>query len=325
MRYWWVNQNQTFKHEIKGKYLWSPKHRADGGFNHFYDTMRVVAPGDLVLSFQKTFIRAVGIVRSCCYESPKPHEFGEAGLNWSKIGWKVDVSWSILDTQVRPKDHIPQLRPLLPAKYSPLRTTGDGLQSVYLAEIPNSLMQALANLIGYEVLVLMQGVPAVLPQEIRETDIGLLKLRWEHRLLGQIRQDNQIPYTEKEALVKSRRGQGEYRRRVLSVEKACRITHVENPNHLIASHCKPWRHCSNEERLDGENGLMLTPSVDHLFDRGFISFEDSGRLLISPVADRESLQRMGIEVHQAVNVGNFSQNQRNYLDFHRNDIFLESR
>jgi len=77
--------------------------------------------------------------------------------------------------------------------------------------------------------------------------------------------------------------------------------------------------------LDGENGLMLTPSIDHLFDRGFISFEDSGRLLVSPVADQTSLAKMAIEINETVNVGVFSSGQREYLDFHRNDIFLESR
>jgi hypothetical protein len=55
---------------------------------------------------------------------------------------------------------------------------------------------------------------------------------------------------------------------------------VENPVHLVASHCKPWRDSTNEERLNGENGLLLTPSIDHLFDRGFIGFENSGALII---------------------------------------------
>src|ERR1700761_2013362 len=52
-----------------------------------------------------------------------------------------------------------------------------------------------------------------------------------------------------------------------------------------------------------KNGLLLTPSIDHLFDRGFIGFEDNGRLIISPVAHRPSLQRMGIDATKAVNVG----------------------
>jgi hypothetical protein len=66
--------------------------------------------------------------------------------------------------------------------------------------------------------------------------------------------------------------------------------------HLRASHCKPWRDSDDSERLDGENGLLLTPSIDHLFDRGFISFENNGRLLVSPVAHQPSLEKMGVPV-----------------------------
>jgi len=154
---------------------------------------------------------------------------------------------------------------------------------------------------------------------------GSVSAKWRSIWPGKGEPEPAIPRTEKTALVKSRRGQGLYRQRVKAIERACRITHVDNPDHLIASHCKPWRHCSNEERLDGENGLRLTPSIDHLFDRGFISFEDSGRLLVSPVADQTSLAKMAIEINETVNVGVFSSGQREYLDFHRNDIFLESR
>src|SRR5215470_14266619 len=51
MRYWWVNQNQTYRHEIQGGYLWSPKRNANGARNPFYESMREVAPGDLIFSF----------------------------------------------------------------------------------------------------------------------------------------------------------------------------------------------------------------------------------------------------------------------------------
>jgi hypothetical protein len=110
----------------------------------------------------------------------------------------------------------------------------------------------------------------------------------------------------------------------MAIETRCRVTLVENPLHLIASHCKPWRDATNEERLDGENGLLLTPSIDHLFDRGFISFEDSGEVVISPVAHRPSLQRMGVPNDQRINVGNFTDGQRKYLDFHRNAVLLRA-
>jgi putative restriction endonuclease len=132
MRYWWVNQNQTYRHEVMGGYLWSPKRNANGARNPFYESMREVAPGDLIFSFMDTRIYAVGIALSYCWESPKPLEFGNSGQNWEDIGWRVKVQFTGLSNKVRPKDHIDVLRPLLPDKYSPLQPNGNGLQSVYL-------------------------------------------------------------------------------------------------------------------------------------------------------------------------------------------------
>lgn len=110
----------------------------------------------------------------------------------------------------------------------------------------------------------------------------------------------------------------------MEIERRCRITTVENPAHLVASHCKPWRDSSNDERLDGKNGLLLTPSIDHLFGRGFIGFEDSGDLIVSPVAHKPSLRRMGVETQRVVNVGGFTEGQRRFLDFHRNAVLLRA-
>ena len=114
MRYWWVNQNQTFRQEIGGGYLWSPKRNANGARNPFYESMREVSPGDLIFSFVDTRIVAIGTAQSYCYESPKPAEFGEAGLNWEAIGWRIRVNFTRLIHQVRPKDHMQVLGALLP-------------------------------------------------------------------------------------------------------------------------------------------------------------------------------------------------------------------
>lgn len=139
-----------------------------------------------------------------------------------------------------------------------------------------------------------------------------------------IRQTETISDTERLALISSRIGQGLFKQRVMQIEKNCRITKVENAAHLIASHCKPWRDSTDYERLNGENGLLLTPSIDHLFDRGFIGFENNGRLIISPVAHRLSLVRMGIETESEINVGTFSSGQREFLEFHRDSVLLKA-
>ena len=316
MRFWWVNQNQTYRHEIDGGYLWSPKKNKNQARNQFYENMREVAPGDLIFSFKDTLILAIGIAESYCSECPKPLEFGSAGAYWENIGWKVRVRFCQLTNKIRPKDYIEQLRPFLPSKYSPLQANGNGLQSVYLASVNEDLAAALIQLIGQEASPLLQAAQSVEPLVADDLEF------WEGQIEKTITQNTTIPETERIALVRSRIGQGLFKDRVKKIETRCRITQVDNPAHLIASHCKPWRDANNEERLNGENGLLLTPSIDHLFDRGFIGFENNGELIISPVAHRPSLQRMGVETDKAINVGTFTQGQREFLEFHRESVLL---
>jgi putative restriction endonuclease len=140
-----------------------------------------------------------------------------------------------------------------------------------------------------------------------------------------IEADPVLDTTEKESLVLARRGQGLFRTRVQRIETRCRVTGVDRPEQLRASHCKPWRDASNVERLDGENGLLLTPSIDHLFDRGFISFRKDGRLLVAPVAHKASLARMGVPIDRDFDVGGFSVGQSGFLEYHRDKVFLKSQ
>ena len=208
MRYWWVNQNQTFRQEIEGGYRWSPKRNRNGHRNPFYEFMREVAPGDVVFSFCDTRIAAIGIVSGYCRESPKPEEFGTAGTNWSQIGWRVGVRWQRLANAIRPKDHIAQLRAELATRYARLTPEGNGLQSVYLTRVGAGLASALFGLIGNEVA--------------RVSDVGYETSRierdspaperdieeWERRVEDAIVTDEAIRETERRALVQARRGQG---------------------------------------------------------------------------------------------------------------------
>ena len=299
-----MNQNQTYRHEITGGYLWSPKRNANGARNPFYESMREVAPGDLIFSFMDTRILAVGIAQSYCWESPKPLEFGKSGENWEGIGWRVKVHFTELANKVRPKDHIDILRPLLPDKYSPLQPNGNGLQSVYLTDVPTTLAELLIGLIGQEVAPIAMSAAKVTPVSIDDLD------SWERKIEQGVANDPSIPDTNRLAIIRARKGQGLFKERVGKIESKCRITGV-------ASHCKPWCDSTNEERLNGENGLLLTPSIDHLFDRGFIGFENNGSLVISPVAHRPSLQKMGIETTKVC--GEKKQYILNVVSVHRRE------
>lgn len=322
MRYWWVNQNQTYRHEVAGGYLWSPKLKANGQLNPFYEFMREVSPGDLVFSFCDAAIPAIGIALSNAHEAPKPLEFGQVGAYWETIGWRVDVRFTEVRHPIRPADHMARLSPYLPGRYSPLRSNGAGQQSIYLTELPELLAIQLIDLIGTEARAIAQTWNVA-----ESLDAIALngQTQWEEHQVEEIKRNDQIGETDKRAIVLARRGQGLFRARVARIEARCRVTGATNPEYLRASHTKPWRDASNEERLDGENGLLLTPDVDLLFDRGFISFENNGDVLISPVADLSSIARMGIASEMLRNVGPFSEGQRQYMQFHRDSVFLQAK
>lgn len=75
---------------------------------------------------------------------------------------------------------------------------------------------------------------------------------------------------QSEQLILARRGKGVYRFRVEQVEFQCRLTEVTNKEYLAARHIKPWRNCTNEEKLDGNNGFLMCPHIGYLFDKGLI-------------------------------------------------------
>lgn len=321
MRYWWVNQNQTGAQEWAGGYMWSPKRNQRGRRNPFYEFMREVVPGDLILAFAQTRIPKVGVAQSFAYSCPKPTEFGTAGPNWDNVGWKVDVRWIDLGRKIRPADHMDVLSPLLPGKYAPLQADGRGLQSVYLTHVPDPLMRAIAALVGDQLQTLMRMNRLVDP-EYDATGNDLFE--WEEHLRREVEDASELEATEKTQIILARRGQGTFKQNVARVEHRCRVTEVDRMEYLRASHIKPWRDASNAERLDGENGLLLTPSIDHLFDRGFISFDARGCLILSPAAHELSLERMGMQRDGLLAARPFTSGQRRFLEHHRESVLLRA-
>jgi putative restriction endonuclease len=189
-----------------------------------------------------------------------------------------------------------------------LQESGDGLQSVYLAEVPPPLADALIGLIGqaywdaYSTIAVLQTLP-------ESTDFEAAAAV-DATLTGP---------TFREQIVRARRGQGVFRANVLLREDSCRVTRVNEPRHLKASHIKPWRDGTDAERLDGANGLLLSPHIDHLFDEGYITFSSSQELVIVPEVRDKLLDAWGIDA--GVRVGEFTREQNAYLDYHRANVF----
>jgi hypothetical protein len=327
-QFWWVNHKQTARQEIDGQYLWSPKTTSHGARSQFYDNMRRANPGDLVLSYANGVVRYVGRVAEFAFTAPKPTEFGSTGAYWHNEGWLLPVFWTELDPPVRPKAMIDVLGPLLPKKYSPIRPhTGDGNQGVYLAEIAKPAFDAVVtdSAINYQLLA-RGGANSLTFQAVKET----LDDHEQKKIIA----DTGLDKTTKEAVIQARRGQGRFRANVEAIEKACRLTKVTNPSLLIASHIRPWRSCETAaQRLDGMNGLLLTPDADLLFDRGFITFRDQGEVQVSPRFDSEDLRRLGLgelslprlgfsEAPIAWRTEAFAPAQCDYLAYHRSYVYI---
>jgi putative restriction endonuclease len=323
MKYWWVNHKQTFRQEFGGKYVWCPKLKSNGRVNHFYETMREVQPGDLVYSYANAAVQGFGFATTHCYSCPKPDDFGKVGDAWDLKGWRVDVNFQKFDSPLRTADHSPAIAALLPSKYSPIKADGFGNQGAYFAQISEALALLIAGLADPFLKQALSSMSSGASEALIEVALPAIQ-DWEDQQQHQIEETVAIPETTRQALVQARIGQGKFKQQVSLLERACRITKVDNPTHLIASHIKPWRESDNEERLSGANGLLLTPSIDHLFDRGFISFEDNGELITSPISDAISLNRMGVDTNHVINVGNFNIDQKYFLDYHRREILLKS-
>ena len=291
--------------------------------------MRQAAPGDLVLSYADQLIRYVGRVTEFAFTAPKPAEFDATGANWHNEGWLLPVFWTPLDPPVRPKNLLAILGPLLPTKYSPIRpSSGDGNQAVYLASISIEVFETVTAPAAFDYQSLARGGANSLTFQV-VTEI------LDDAAERVIQADLQLDDTVKKSVIQARRGQGKFRSNVERIEKACRLTGVTNPTLLIASHIKPWRTCTTaQERLDGMNGLLLTPDADLLFDRGFISFEDDGDVLVSRRIDREDLRRLGFqdlawekygfaEAPMRWNASTFVTPQQQYLAYHRSEVYVD--
>lgn len=128
-----------------------------------------------------------------------------------------------------------------------------------------------------------------------------------------------LPIVEKHQLIVARRGQGIFRSGLETIEKACRLTGVNDKRFLIASHIKPWRDSDNREKLDKNNGLLLSPHADKLFDNGWISIDKKSKLMCTTTEIENLMQKWGLDLRR--NVGVFNKRQLEYLDYHREVVF----
>lgn len=124
---------------------------------------------------------------------------------------------------------------------------------------------------------------------------------------------NKPNLTERTGLVKSRVGQGWYRKQLLQKwENKCAVTNCNLNEILIASHIVPWSESNDTERLDIGNGILLSPNLDALFDQHMISFNDNGSILIN---DNVPIDLLGLR--QSMKLRFVTEDMKKYLKMHR--------
>ena len=128
-----------------------------------------------------------------------------------------------------------------------------------------------------------------------------------------------VAIEEKEAKIKYRKRQAEYRQKLLEQMPFCPFTNVTDDRILVACHIKPFKNCeTDDERYDCKNGITMTPTYHALFDIGFISFTDDGRLLVSPFLSNINKTKLNLKENTVYRLQTGS---ARYLKYHRENIF----
>lgn len=267
--------------------------------------MTMLETGDIVFSHFDGALRYVGVVVSDAVADRKP-DFGFAGQAWGDAGWSVEMRYVELPVVVRPKDHLDFYNQVAPNKYAPMTASGRVNQQ-YLFSLPAELGEYYLRQGGltFDLVALVKRDDPSVEHVLAEAE-GVLN-------------NPTLTMTERRVLARARVGQGIYKEAVRRIEPECRLTGLSDPRHLIASHMKPWRASENAERLDGNNGLLLSPHVDSLFDRGLITFSKSGNVVVSGMLSVDVPIRWKLDLNQSGRP--FLKEQLPFLEYHQDVIF----
>ena len=288
MAYWIVYQGTSWRRARAGGYLWAPKRGKKNQTQVYWSNMERVQPGDLIFAGADNAIRALAEVPSPAYTAERPDPRDDQF--WYGEGWRLDVVYTDLPAPFRYADWVPNIVQELPARHSPFREDGSPNQG-YLYELPLSVgeyvVEQLAKL-GADVVASAHAVAPAGPG-------------------GE---------TERQILSSARIGQGKFRDDLLKRWSGkCAVSGVARAELLRASHIKPWSASNNVERLDPDNGLLLSAAYDAAFDAYLISFADDGTLLLAEDFAPVEAEAAGLNLSAHLDLS--LSHSRSYLSDHR--------
>ncbi|PGC47390.1 HNH endonuclease [Bacillus toyonensis] len=263
--------------------------------------MTMIKKGDIIFNSFKGELVSILVAKEDYKAHDKPIGLEQTEL-WEKEGWIVNAEYHDLETPIIYKNFIENILMLQGEKYAPFNKIGRG-NTGYLFRVTPELAEYLFTIVEEE-----NG-------NIRD-NLSTIESKDEETILEEIEKDlpDVLDQTEKEQIIKSRIGHSIFKKNLLKNEKKCKLCGVSDKRFLIASHIKPWSKSNHKERLDINNGLLLCPNHDALFDKGYISFGDDGEILISASLD-ESL-KIFLNVNDKLQI-QMNEMQRQYMKWHR--------
>jgi len=297
--YYWVNQGKTYKEEKEGGYLWARTYNSSGNSVFHWKNMTKLNPGDIVLNYSKGFIIGYCIIQSKYFLATQPDKYKVDDIREQK-GYMVDAKYFLFSKPIDIETVYYKIAHYLPSKYSPLNRTSNSSRikanQGYLYELNENIIKAVFS----------------------TTNVNFDDIK-EPVNQGKRNIFNTNKPTTKEGLITSRVGQGEYRNLLLKRwNYKCAINGTSIKEILIASHIVPWRESNDHERLDVDNGLLLSPIYDALFDKYLISFDDDGGILLSSSIDINEFYMLGVKGTEKI--AGLTYGNKEYLKRHREKL-----
>ncbi|UEP31314.1 MULTISPECIES: HNH endonuclease [unclassified Burkholderia] len=294
MEFYWVNVGQTINEVLSGNFLWAPDHTVtqSGKVHHLehWDNVAAVRTGDLIFCCHSQRISHIAKAVAPSYSAPKPpsRSFAE----WNPDGHRVDVELLELKTPLLRDEVSGEYMLRFDERTSPSLFTSMGtLKQIYMAHLPQDAGTYLLEASG-------------------------MIDRFEDALLSNSGNGQKMSKTTRDAIVKARIGQGKFRADLLKRwNNQCSLTGLSNTDLLVASHIHAWSLSTNNERIDPDNGLLLAPHIDRLFDKGLISFDHEGLLLIGPTLSSHDQELFALDRYTSLR--KITTGNRTYLARHR--------
>jgi putative restriction endonuclease len=299
MAFYWVNVGRTFKEVSENKFLWAPSHSISKNgsivVNAGWKQVPEIKKGDIIFCNRDGYIVYVAVAETDASPSPIPP--GRKFEAWKKDGYKINVRLEELTTKIDTCNFKEEFSRLFNERCTPtLLNVNMSFNEIYMAAMPDVAGAYLLNLLGDITINVYDATQNTLSDKKKK-----------------------VTTRERDVIVSARIGQGKFRSDVLNLwDNKCPVTEVDMPELLIASHIVPWVLADNDGKVDVYNGLPLSPAIDKLFDRGYVSFSDEGFLLKSDKLQSETLARLGIDQDKKIN--GLTEEHKYYLQKHRVDF-----